>query len=581
MKKKNCIRNIFLTRFLILCFIGITNITIAGETGILKSDTITDLSLNENTFQNPIIPGFNPDPSICRVGDDFYLVTSSFEYFPGVPIYHSTDLVNWELIGHALHRPSQLDLDNHKCSQGIFAPTIRYDKGTFYMITTIVGPKFGNFIVTATNPSGPWSDPHWIKGAPGIDPSLLFDDDGKVYMSGNRPAKEKIWKGHNCIWLQELDIKNWELIGERATILDAGDYHGKGTLLDKGNEAYLNAIEGAHIYKKDGYYYNLFSLGGTGHNHAVAILKSENIRGPYELDPSSPILTHRDLSQTYPITTTGHADLVQTQNGDWWMVYLGKRPNDGLRFMLGRETFISPVDWSGVWPIVNPDRKIGRSELHQMNPANLKESKNNVGDFRDDFTISKLNPHWTFKRTPNSEWWSFADKKGSLRIQLRPEKISKMVNPSFLGKRIVHFNFSATTKMDFTPNSINEESGLVIERDRNYHVKFVVTKAEDKTVLKLILRNGPEQNDSLIAQEDIESGEIQLKVSSRGFLYQFSYSIDGEEWIKMAKDVDCRNNDFHKGGRWTGSFVGIYASSNGEQSDNKAFFDWFEYKEIN
>ncbi|VGO13662.1 Non-reducing end alpha-L-arabinofuranosidase BoGH43A [Pontiella desulfatans] len=406
-------------RFLMLLSLGITSHGFAGETGAFKNDHIPDLELNENTFENPIIPGFNPDPSICRVGEDYYLVNSTFEYFPGVPVYHSTDLANWKLIGHALHRPSQLDLDKYGCSKGIFAPTIRYHDGVFYMITTLVGRNVGNFIVTATDPAGPWSEPHFIKNAPGIDPSLFFDDDGKVYISGNTKPKEKLWSSHNAIWLQELDVKTWKLVGEKTIIFDAGDYRGKGTSLDKGSEHYLNAAEGSHVYKKDGFYYHLFSLGGTGHNHAVAMMKSATVTGPYEMDPTSPFLTHRDLSRTHPITTTGHADLVETQDGDWWMVYLGKRPNDGVRFMLGRETFISPVDWKGEWPIVNPDRKVGRSELVQMKQAGLKESKNGVNDFRDDFSESKLNPHWTFKRTPRTQWWSLDAKKGFMQLQSR------------------------------------------------------------------------------------------------------------------------------------------------------------------
>ncbi|SNR77943.1 alpha-N-arabinofuranosidase [Lutibacter agarilyticus] len=561
----------------LILFISFYSIAIAQK--VDAKGEILDLEENENTFRNPIIPGFNPDPSICRVGDDFYLVTSSFEYFPGVPIYHSTDLVNWELIGHVLSRPSQLNLDTTKDSAGIYAPTIRYNNGTFYMVTTVVGPKFGNFIVTAKDPSGPWSEPHWINGAPGIDPSLFFDEDGKVYMSGNMPSKEKLWKAHNLLWLQELDVNTWQLLGERTIILNAADYYQKGTLLDRDNNNYLNSIEASHVYKKNGYYYHMFAMGGTGHNHAVTITRSKNIYGPYELDPSSPILTHRDLSSTHPITTTGHADLVDTPEGDWWIVYLGKRPNDGLRFMLGRETFISPVDWSGTWPIVNPDRKVGRSELIQIKPKNLKPSKNTVNDFRDDFTESKLNLHWTFKRTPRSEWWSLNERKGFLRMKTRPNKISEITNPSYLGKRLAHFNFSASTELDFKPNSEYEEAGLVIERDINYHVKFVIAKVNEKKVLRLVLRNGPDNQDEVIDQAIITKGDIILKVTGEGFLYTFSYSTNRKDWIEMKKPIDCRDNNFYKGGKWTGAFVGIYTSSNGSQSNNNADFDWFEYKE--
>lgn len=540
---------------------------------------IPDLKESKNTFKNPILPGFNPDPSVCRVGDDFYLVTSTFEYFPGVPIYHSTDLANWELIGHALHRPSQLNLDGVKDSKGIYAPTIRYNNGVFYMITTLIGSRLGNFVITATNPSGPWSEPHKIENAPGFDPSLFFDDDGKVYMSASTRPGTRLWHAHNIIWLQELDINTFKLVGERSIIFDAADYYQKGTVLDRDNKNYLNSVEASHVYKKNGYYYHMFAMGGTGHNHAVTMMRSKHIFGPYELDPSSPMLTHRDLPKDHPITATGHADLVDTANGDWWIVYLGKRPNDGIRFMLGRETFISPVDWSETWPIVNSDRTIGKSELIQKKDLSLKPSKNTVNDFRDDFSESKLNLHWTFKRTPRSEWWSLSDKKGRLRLKTRPDKISETTNPSYLGKRLAHFNFLTSTELEFNPESSNEEAGLVIERDINYHVKFVVTKFKGKRVLNLVLRNGPETQDVLIAKTLIKQGPIQLRVIGDGFLYRFSYSTNGKDWVEIKNTIDCRDNNFYKGGRWTGSFVGVYTSSNGESSDNYADFDWFDYRE--
>ena len=297
--------------------------------------------MQKRTFTNPVLPGFYPDPSICRVGDDYYLVTSTFAYFPGVPIFHSRDLVNWRQIGNVLDRPSQLNLDGADHSGGIYAPTIRYHQGRFYMITTNV-THGGNFLVTAEDPAGPWSDPYWLEDAPGIDPSLFFDDDGKVYYTGNRPNPGGMRYNGDCeIYLQELDLKTMRLTGEVHVLW-------KGAL--------RKAIwpEGPHIYKVNGYYYLVIAEGGTAHEHAVTVARSEKITGPYIGNPVNPILTHRHLGRDYPIVNVGHGDLVETPNGEWWFVVLASRPYGGYYRNLGRETFLVPVRWENGWPVMSP-----------------------------------------------------------------------------------------------------------------------------------------------------------------------------------------------------------------------------------
>lgn len=251
------------------------------------------------TFRNPILPGFYPDPSICRVGEDYYLVTSTFEYFPGLPIFHSRDLVHWRQIGHVLDRPSQLNLDGILASRGLYAPTIRYHEGVFYVINTFVGSHYdtltsladheGNFIVTSTDPAGPWSEPYWLDGAPGIDPSLFFDDDDRVWYTGNRvPPQGGDYPHHKEIWLQELDLETMQLTGPTYSPWDGAV---------KGN---LEA-EAPHLYKVGSFYYLLVAEAGTEHNHAVTIARSKSITGPYTGNPRNPILTHRHLGYDYPI----------------------------------------------------------------------------------------------------------------------------------------------------------------------------------------------------------------------------------------------------------------------------------------
>src|SRR5574344_1597092 len=305
------------------------------------------LSLNAQGYKNPIIKGFHPDPSVCRVDSDYYLVTSSFEYFPGVPIYHSRDMVNWEQIGNVLSRRSQLELSKSGVSGGIYAPTIRYNDGVFYMITTNVSNK-GNFFVYTTDPKGEWSEPVWLEQG-GIDPSLYFED-GKCYMTSNPD---------DAIWLCEIDKKSGKRLSPSKKI-----WSGTGGRYP----------EAPHIFKKEGYYYLLIAEGGTEFGHKVTIARSKNIYGPYESNPGNPIVTHfRQIAQGNPIQGTGHADLVQAHDGSWWMVMLGFRVQSGAHHLLGRETFLAPVEWNSEgWPVVNGN---GTVNIDMSNVKTLPQIK--------------------------------------------------------------------------------------------------------------------------------------------------------------------------------------------------------------
>jgi xylan 1,4-beta-xylosidase len=510
------------------------------------------------TFRNPIIPGFYPDPSICRVGEDFYLVTSSFEYFPGVPIFYSTDLVHWHQIGHVLDRPSQLDLDGIKPSGGIYAPTIRYHDGTFYMITTNVG-KRGNFIVTATDPSGPWSDPYWLDDAPGIDPSLLFDDDGRAYYTGNRvPPTGECFPGHREIWLQELDLKTMRLVGERASLWDGacGGVH----------------AEAPHLYKIDGLYYLMIAEGGTGHDHAVTIARSETVTGPYQSNPRNPILTHRNLGRDYPIVNTGHADIVQTQNGEWWMVALASRPYGGYYRNLGRETFLTPVRWEDGWPIVSPGS--GRIELTHAAP-DLPEHPWPTPAACDNFDATELDFCWNFLRTPREPFWSLTDRPGYLRLRLRPQMLAAWENPSFVGRRQQHMHFAARTVLEFMPRGENEVAGLALLQNSDFHFRCVFTLKDGNTVVRLTRRR--QGQEEVLAEKPVSAHRLYLKVEAAGQDYHFYFATRSEAWEPLAERVDGRILSTDVAGGFVGAYIGLYASSNGEPSENVADFDWFEY----
>ncbi|CRZ35303.1 alpha-N-arabinofuranosidase [Herbinix hemicellulosilytica] len=520
----------------------------------------------EKRVKNPILPGFYPDPSICRVGSDYYLVTSTFAYFPGVPIFHSKDLVNWKQIGNILDRREQIELSGVRLSQGIYAPTIRYHDGTFYMITTNVSGG-GNFIVTAKDPAGPWSDPYFIEGAQGIDPSLFFDDDGRCYYIGTKKRREGgKYYGDNEIWLQELDIKNMKLIGESYAI-----WH--GALKD------VEWPEGPHLYKKDGRYYLLIAEGGTGHAHAVTVASSDRITGPYVGYNCNPILTHRHLGLDYPIVNVGHGDLVETQNGEWYMVLLGSRPYGGYYRNLGRETFLVPVEWENGWPLVN--RGIGLVESTVKVP-NLPLTPVEPLPEKEDFDDEKLPYRFMYLRNPNSANYSLTERKGYLRMKLAPEKLTELVSPSYVCIRQTGMSFIFEAKMEFEPENNSEEAGIVIFQNDKFNYRLVKKLREGvKTLCLIRCKEGKEE---VLAEANVQSsrneGYIILRIEARLQDLTFSFSFDNEEYHVLMDGVDARILSTDVAGGFVGNTLGIYCSSNKSESNNYADFDWIYYKNI-
>lgn len=512
-------------------------------------------------IQNPILKGFYPDPSVCRVGDDYYLVTSSFEYFPGIPIFHSRDLAHWQQIGHVLSRPSQLNLDSVRASGGVFAPTIRYHKGVFYVINTLVG-KGGNFYVTATNPHGPWSDPKWLPDAPGIDPSLFFDDDGKAYYTGNgRPADNTPESKKRHIWLQQIDLEAGKLVGERKIILVEGALHG------------ASSAEAPHLYKKDGYYYLLIAEGGTGDNHAITIFRSRKIDTLFQGNPKNPILTHRHLGKYYPITCTGHGDLVETQRGEWYVVLLGVRPYGGFHYNLGRETFIAPVIWQDHWPIISPgDGKV----LFSYPAPSLPPFAVSNDPVTEHFSADTLPYIWNFLRTPRQSFWSLQAQKGVLRMQLLPERITDLVSPAFLGRRQQDTSFDASCALRFVPKRAGESAGLVVFMNHNFHFRLEKMWLNEQPTIILTKRHAG--RDTVLATYPHAADEMILGVSARGQQYSFRVKTKNGQWQTLQEGVDGRTLSRVVTGGFTGAYLGVYATAQGVHSDNYVDVDWFSYE---
>ena len=539
---------------------------------------------SQDTFVNPIINGGYPDPSIIRVDDDFYIVNSSFEYFPALPIHHSKDLVNWELIGYGIDRPSQaldkVNLYDVQQQGGIHAPSIRYHDGLFYIVVTnVYSPEdktkpteMVNFILTAKNPAGPWSEPHVIEGAPGIDPDIFFDDNGKVWFIGTHHPGNPNQNGIGEIWIQELNLENWELFGPRHSIW-TGACGGC-------------CVEGPHIYKQYDRYYLMVAEGGTSYNHAVMIASSDNIEGPYDSNPKNPILTSRHLSNSNWVHSTGHADLVQLKDGRWYMVSLGIRNEMDATSNMGRETHLMPVSWEEAWdnwveveegrwepviikwPVVAP--KTGKIE--RFTPVPFIEKKQYVNNsFYDDFSSNTLDLQWNFRRVPRKNTYVLDSKNKKLKLNLSPETFKLRGQYSLMGFRQKETEFEYSASMNFKPKNNLSESGLsMFSQDDNY-INFTIKKENKKTNLVLIVKPRESESRTIKSMPIKYNDEIILKILSKNNKYTYHYSIDGGNSFMLFSETKA-NLVLCKG--YIGSNLGLYATSNGNKTKEYAEFNW-------
>lgn len=532
----------------------------------------------QQSFINPILPGSYPDPSICRVGDTFYIVNSSFEYFPGLPIHKSTDLVNWELIGYGLHRKDQcngaVNLLDVNSNGGIHAPTIRFHNGLFYIITTNVfydekinNTDFVNFYITASDPSGPWSDPYVLDGAPGIDPDIFFDDDGRVWYVGTHAPENPGFPGEGEIWLQEIDLKNRELKGKRS-FLWRGACGGVWA-------------EGPHMYKKDGRYYLLIAEGGTSFNHAVMIAVSDSIRGPYIANERNPILTSRHLAYDNWVHSTGHADLVELADGRWYMVALGIRGDENRSSNMGRETHLIPVVWEREpfewkeikhqWPVAAP--QTGKVERYNPIPFEGHNQLRNT-TFTDNFDAPELKLQWNFRRVPRKDTYSLQQREGFLRLYANPAVIHKRGRYSHLGLRQTESDFQYEARMSFVPQNEGVASGIsIIQKDDNF-ITYTLHKKSNGYFLQIILME-PDAEHKLVKEELLQdyNGEIILKIVSKHGRYHYFYSFSGDDYIGFS---ETRSNHLVSKG-YTGAYLGIYITGNGSVTNDYSDFDWVTY----
>lgn len=529
---------------------------------------------SQTEYSNPILAGFYPDPSICRVGNDYYIVNSSFAYYPGLPIFHSKDLVNWQQLGYAMNRPEQLNLIGAGVSRGLFAPAIRYYKNLFYIVCTLID-KGGNFVITAKDPKGAWSNPVWLKNVDGIDPSLFFDEEkDKAYLVYNSipPDNKSLWNGHRTIRIREFDYKNLKAGNEETLLINGGSNFSKQPVW----------IEGPHIYKINGWYYLMCAEGGTGFNHSEVVFKSKNVKGPYQSYANNPILTQRDLDpkRKNPITTTGHADLVETPHGKWYAVFLGCRPYEDDYYNTGRETFMAPVKWKNNFPVIVDS---GAAVLYHYPVPDATTTKvvnafsGNVF-YKNDFASTSLDQRFAFLRTVTRQWYNTSDKKGFLSISVRPETVSGKNNPSFIGFRQANLKGTAATALQFAPASENEKAGLTVFQSEHNFYYLCRSVAHGKAVVQLF-RSTLKEDMQLLASDPLpNANEIFLKIIFDGPTYSFYWSADNKKWITLFNNADGKFLSTKVAGGFVGCMFGLYATSLGKPGSNKAYFDWFAYQ---
>lgn len=537
-------------------------------------------------LHNPIIPGFYPDPSIIRVEDDYYIACSSFELCPGLPIFHSKDLANWKQISYALTPENGFHVERNGMTGGVMAPTLRYHNGTYYIINANFSDA-GNFIITAKDPAGPWSAPHFLEDVPGIDASIFFDDDGQCYVLGIGD----VWDNgagtkERGIWMAKYDIENFKMVGEPVCIFNSALRVGASP-------------ESPHIYHIGEYYYLIIAEGGTEHYHAVMVARSREVMGFYEGNPANPVLTHRHLGFHAPITNIGHADLVELPDGSYYAVMLGSRLIDGTAKNLGRETFICPVVWERDWPVFAPET--GKVEWEYDAPECLTYTPVEQEPEKEEFDDETLGLEWFFIGTPYEKFHEIKNSKlylscikGRLNDEIRkvgfePE-YRKDTHMAMLARRQREPHQIVTCKMQFIPKQ-QESAGLTIMQSMNHLYKLERSCKDGGQFLTLVLSTADyevpnylpwftcETHEKEIASVEWDKEEIVLQAELDHEKFIFRYGQD-ENNLKELMVADGNLINPEKVGCMVGTILGMYATGNGALADNQAAFDWFELKTI-
>jgi xylan 1,4-beta-xylosidase len=532
-------------------------------------------------IQNPILTGFNPDPSICRVGDDYYIATSTFEWFPGVQIHHSRDLANWRLLGRVLDRRSQLDMRGCQNSAGIWAPCLTHADGKFWLLYTNVhhhGPGIvmdtPNYLVTAESIEGPWSEPVFLN-ASGFDPSLFHDDDGRKYVVQMQMGEALTTTRFDGIWLREYDAATGRFIGMPEKIWQGSP---------------IGITEGPHILNKDGWYYLITAEGGTSMRHAVSVCRSRDLRGPYENHPDNPVLTSF-LKDHLALKSAGHGCFVETPEGEWFMVHLCQRPlqrpgkaicdrEENKSVPLGRETSIQKLRWGADgWPRL---AQRDNSPLETVE-CDLTPHPWPAEVLRDDFDGPSIKLHFqTLREPPDESWLSLTRRKGWLSLRGR-DSLASPFDQSLVARRLQHFRASAETRLSFQPWNFKQAAGLIAYYDRFHYHYFRITAAGEGRV-KLGVISSENTRVGYVHAVDLPiaaADKLFLRMEADVVELRFSWSTDGVEWIKVNHvfETTMLGDWVSPHSNFTGTFWGICCQ---DLSDRSAWadFDYFNYQPL-
>ncbi|WP_271078780.1 glycoside hydrolase family 43 protein [Aurantiacibacter sp. MUD61] len=501
------------------------------------------------TFRNRVLPGFHPDPSMVKVGDDFYAVTSTFSWFPGLPIFHSRDLVNWRQIGNAFDRTGQVDFSGLGINRGLFAPAITHDGERFWIANTCIDCG-SNFVITADDPAGPWSDPVWLDFG-GIDPSLYFEGDRAWIVYNDAPPGEPLYEGHRALWLQELDLETMQMAPERTLLVNGG--------VDLSAEPVW--AEGPHIYKVDGWYYLLTAEGGTADQHSQTIYRSRDLAGPYVPGPLNPILTQRNMPADRPdrVEATGHADFVQLDDGSWWGLFLATRPFAEQSTLMGRETFLLPVTWEDGWPyFLQPGEPVPATPRQ---PDLADGSGTDWRNWRDDFDARELGPEWLSIRTP-SPVQSTHLAEGAFHLVPAADGAASFGNPAFAGRRLRHHAAQFETQIDFEPGENGQRAGLLAFMDEGHFLTATIERSENARAV--VVRRRSEEGDPEAGEEMARltlsaAGPVGLRIRFDGGTAHVSAQQAGNDWQEVGGPIDVEPLASVYAGLFTGVVVGPYA----------------------
>lgn len=520
------------------------------------NDVCFSTRLEENQNYNPILSGFYPDPSICRKGDDFYLINSSFSYFPGIPLFHSKDLLNWEQIGYVLQREEQVSFQGRGLSEGVYAPAISYNPfdDTFYIVNTIVG-GIGNFVVKSKNPREGWSNPVRLPQVKGIDPSIFFDDDGKAYIVSSYLPEKSEWYGHRAIYMYEYDYENDNIIGSPTIVVNGG--------VDP--SSHPQWLEGPHVYKVNGLYYMIMAEGGTHANHREVAFWSENVKGPYRPCKINPILSQAGLPESRPnkVINVGHADLVETEQGDWYAVFLGCRPYRDKMYNTGRETFLLPVSWKEGTPVILESGE-AVSNVCTIEGASRKAMDKQIlsGNFEweDHFDGPVLNMVWNGIRNLQKDYIRIED--GRLLLEALPTPLAEQKQVAFVGRRQQHLDFCSSVTLDFRPKTQREYAGLVLlQNEKNYVTIGLLgdTNGKRRGMARRYVEGTFETLG--ICELSADRDEVTLSIHAEKGQCNLAFEMEGTGRRVLANHVDITHLSTEKAKGFVGCYIGMYATS--------------------